>query len=104
MSAVASPRDEHVLAAIDAHFAGRTSVAAEATMRAHLPACPTCREAYQRHLVVAELDPRAISAQDRLGKALGFRMKPRRPLGALAGGGGGSGRGRGQLRAAVGWG
>jgi hypothetical protein len=81
MRAGESDRSPHVLPAISAHFAGKTSIAAEAAMRAHLPTCRACHDEYQRHLVVAELDVYALSAEDRLGRALGFRMKPRRGWG-----------------------
>jgi hypothetical protein len=62
-------------AAIDAHFAGRASPAAEAAMRAHLPACPDCRDCYRRHHLLSGLDPSARSAEERIARGLGF---PRR--------------------------
>jgi hypothetical protein len=76
MSASApSPRHDYVLRAIDAHFGGRISVSTEKAMRAHLPACPSCSEEYERHLIVAQLDPRALPAEQRIGNALGFRKQ-----------------------------
>jgi len=60
-------------AAIADHFAGRNSPAAEATLRAHLLGCVHCDALYRRHLVLAQLDPRALPARERLGRGLGFR-------------------------------
>ena len=51
---------------IDRHFAGRISTAAERTLREHLPACSACERYYARHLVLAELDPKAAGRQSRL--------------------------------------
>jgi len=58
--------------AIADHFAGRDSVAAAATLRAHLLGCADCDARYRRHLLLARLDPRALPAQERLGRGLGF--------------------------------
>jgi hypothetical protein len=74
---------------VDAHFAGRRSRADEVALRAHLPLCEACRRRYDRHLVLAELDPRAPTAEDRLGRGLGLgRVTPARSrwfvLGPLA--------------------
>jgi hypothetical protein len=60
-------------AAVADHFAGRISPAMEAAMRAHLLGCGDCDARYRRHLLLARLDPRALPAQDRLGRGLGFR-------------------------------
>ena len=62
--------------AIDAHFAGRVSEPAERAMREHLPACASCRRRYDRHLLLARLDPRALPAEQRLAVGLGFRAAP----------------------------
>jgi len=77
MTATASPRDHRrSQRAIDAHFAGRASEPAERAMRAHLPACASCRRRYDRHLLLARLDPRALPAEQRLAVGLGFRAAP----------------------------
>jgi hypothetical protein len=70
--------DEHDVRSVDRHFAGRTSPAEEAALRAHLPSCAPCQQRYRRQLVLAKLDPRAISAEDRLAAGLGF-APPKRP-------------------------
>ena len=59
--------------AIADHFAGRGSRAAEGPLRAHLLGCADCDARYRRHLVLARLDPRAVPAQQRLARGLGFR-------------------------------
>jgi hypothetical protein len=64
---------------VERHFSGRGSVGDERAMRAHLPGCEECRRLYERLLVGAQLDPRALSAQDRLARGLGFApSRPRR--------------------------
>jgi len=45
-------------------------------MREHLPACASCRRRYDRHLLLARLDPRALPAEQRLAVGLGFRAAP----------------------------
>jgi hypothetical protein len=75
MTAVESSHEhERSYRAISAHFAGGASPAAETAMRAHLPTCGTCRRRYERHLILARLDPRALSAQRRIARGLGFRL------------------------------
>jgi Putative zinc-finger len=59
---------------IDAHFAGRISPEAERRMREHLPDCADCRRHYERHLVLAGLDPGSLPAMRRIGRALGLRL------------------------------
>jgi|GEM_PF-725921 len=71
----------HLRAAIADHFAGRSSPAAEAALRAHLPGCWDCDARYRRHLLLARLDPRAVPAEERLARGLGFRVEGRRRLG-----------------------
>jgi hypothetical protein len=63
--------------AIDAHFAGRSRPALEQEMRAHLPACAACHRRYERHLLLASLDPAGLPASDRLARGLG--LAPARP-------------------------
>ena len=68
---------------IDAHFAGRGDAVAEERMREHLPGCAACHRHYERHLLLARLDPSAPSTEDRLGRSLGLRPPQRgwqRPL------------------------
>jgi hypothetical protein len=60
---------------ISTHFAGRASPAAEATMRAHLPSCGDCRDFYRRHHLLAQLDPGAPAAEERIARGLGFRPR-----------------------------
>jgi len=60
-------------AAIAEHFAGNGSVAAQASLRAHLLGCADCDAYYRRHLLLARLDPRTLPARERLGRGLGFR-------------------------------
>jgi hypothetical protein len=74
------PADAHVLAAIDRHFRGAGRAADELAMRAHLADCAACRQHYERRLAFARLDPRALPAADRLGRALGYRVRPPRAL------------------------
>ncbi|MFP2925806.1 hypothetical protein ACLESO_11425 [Pyxidicoccus sp. 3LG] len=57
---------------VDRHFAGRIHSRDEQRMREHLPGCTTCRERYERHLLLARLDPRALDARTRLARGLGF--------------------------------
>jgi hypothetical protein len=66
------------LRAVDAHFAGRASRAGEAAMRAHLPGCERCRRRYDRHLLLARLDTRALPAEERLARGLGIVPRPKR--------------------------
>jgi hypothetical protein len=63
---------------VDRHFEGRLSPAAEAELRAHLPSCARCQRRYERRLLLARLDPRAASAEDRLAAGLGFSPRRRR--------------------------
>src|SRR5258705_8522802 len=57
---------------VDAHFAGSISPLRERDLRSHLPACETCRDYYERHLLLSSLDPQAKRPQDRLGMGLGL--------------------------------
>jgi hypothetical protein len=61
--------------AITAHFAGRAAAADEAAMRAHLPACASCRRVYERHLLLARLDPTAAPPEARLARGLDLRPR-----------------------------
>ena len=64
---------------VDAHFRGGISVAGERTLRLHLAECAACRAYYDRHLVLAEIDPASKSARDRIGHALGLTEGRREP-------------------------
>jgi len=54
-----------------AHFAGRITPREERAMREHLGACANCRRRYERHLLLAELEPNALVPQERIGLGLG---------------------------------
>jgi hypothetical protein len=58
------------------HFAGTISTRAERAMRVHLADCASCQRYYERHLVLAELDPKVPSAEERIGAGLGVRRRP----------------------------
>jgi len=62
---------------VDAHFRGGISVAGERTLRLHLRECGACRAYYDRHLVLAEIDPASKSARERIGNALGLTEERR---------------------------
>ena len=63
---------------VDAHFALAIGPADEMALRAHLSGCERCRTRYERHLLLAKLDPTAPSAEVRLGAALGIaKPKPK---------------------------
>jgi hypothetical protein len=69
---------------IDQHFAGRIAPDAERAMREHMPTCAACRDLYRRHLLLARLDPDALSSEERIARGLGLRTAPgvvTRPLG-----------------------
>lgn len=63
----------HCRRELAAHFKGRGTKETEAALRAHLLVCPSCVRLYERRMLLGSLDPRAPSAQERLGRALGFR-------------------------------
>ena len=46
--------------AIGEHFEARISPAREQQMRRHLAECATCREHYELHLALAEIDPKGL--------------------------------------------
>ena len=79
---------EGARAAIDRHFLGAGRADEESAMRAHVAGCAGCRAHYERRLALSRLDPRALPAQERLGRTLGLRPAPVRgrwlALGALA--------------------
>jgi len=59
--------------AVDRHFAGALGPRRERALRQHLPACEVCRARYERHLLLAPLDPRALPAERRIAIGLGLR-------------------------------
>jgi len=65
-------------AAIDRHFAGTLSPGGERAVREHLKECPACRLRYERHMLLAHLDPEALAAEERIARGLGLRVT-RRP-------------------------
>ena len=73
----------HTRREIAAHFAGHGGPRADGRMRAHLPACASCRRHYDRHLSLARLDPAALSPARRLARGLGIRFAPPLPARAV---------------------
>jgi hypothetical protein len=66
-------------ALIHAHFGLDTSFDDERALRLHLAACTACSARYERHLLVASLDPEAASAERRLAAGLGLKPGGARP-------------------------
>jgi len=59
---------------IDVHFSGRLPPAGEREMRGHLVTCGVCRAYYQRHLLLAKVDPEgARPMRDRLARSARLR-------------------------------
>ena len=58
--------------AIAQHFAGRGGRSAERALRDHCADCAECRDYYERHLLLSELDPSALGPKDRIGRGLGL--------------------------------
>ena len=44
-------------------------------MREHLEVCEACRRRYRRHLLLAELDPAALPAKERIARGLGLSWR-----------------------------
>jgi hypothetical protein len=75
-----------IQASIDRHFDGTISPKDERSMREHLGTCAPCHKYYERHMLLARLDPDAIPVEERLGKGLGVgrrRIATVIPLGAM---------------------
>jgi hypothetical protein len=70
-------RDAHEQArrAADAHFSGALGTEEVRAMHEHVLGCDACRGYYERHLLLAKLDPRALDAKARLGASLGFSVE-----------------------------
>jgi hypothetical protein len=64
--------------AISLHFEGRGSRATERALRGHCADCPECRDYYERHLLLSELDPTGLGSKQRIGRGLGLSNAPRR--------------------------
>jgi hypothetical protein len=62
---------------VSRHFAGTISPPAERSMREHMQACPSCRDLYRRHVLLARLDPNALPAEERIARGLGLRSRPK---------------------------
>ncbi len=62
---------------VDAHFKGNIARSDERALRAHLPECNLCRAYYERHLLLAKLDPKSQNASDRLARGLVVTGKSR---------------------------
>lgn len=75
MSGPPTCADGSVRAQIRRHFAGSISPRAERTLRLHLSDCPSCRAEYEKYLVLAEIDPAALSTEERIGRGLGLRPR-----------------------------
>jgi hypothetical protein len=70
---------------MDAHFAGRGSVADAELLRTHVSACDGCRRRFERHQLLARLDPRAVPEEERIAAQLGIaRRRARRTWMAAA--------------------
>ncbi len=57
------------------HFTRRIRPAEETELRQHLPTCKVCHAYYERHLMLARLDPSAPSAEERSGLGSAFRCR-----------------------------
>src|SRR3954468_9887974 len=66
--------NEHTLcgARTEAHFAGRLAARDVVGLREHVQACTACRRKYRRRALLADLDPRAPSAYQRIGQNVGI--------------------------------
>jgi hypothetical protein len=65
-------------ALVDRHFELTILPSEERQLRAHLPGCATCRERYERRLLLSQVMPNAASAQERIGSGLGFERRSSR--------------------------
>ena len=64
---------------VDGHFSKGLSLAGEARLRDHLPACADCREAYESYQAIERLEPKARPPRERLAIALGLPSEVTRP-------------------------
>jgi hypothetical protein len=70
------------LVRVDAHFEGRLRSGEVHALFEHLPDCPTCRDRYERQLVVEALDPQAPGPRTRLRRGLPLVVPPRTAIAA----------------------
>lgn len=73
----ATPRCRGSRAHIRQHFEARISPRNEAKLRAHLLGCAECRHDYERHLILAEVDPTLRPAKERIAAGLGLSTRRR---------------------------
>jgi hypothetical protein len=76
---VIHPRERRL---IDRHFSRRIAPQDEVVMRNHLADCRSCRDHYDRHALLAQVDPQVAPARERLAVALGFAPSLPAPLAA----------------------
>ncbi len=57
---------------VDLHFEGRIQPDEERALREHLPGCEACRAYYERHMLLARLDPAGRPMEQRLARGLGL--------------------------------
>src|SRR4051794_15456619 len=65
------------------HFRARITPTGERTMRTHLAECAACRAHYERHLMLAKLDPSVAKLEDRLAQGLGLASPRSTPTGPI---------------------
>jgi hypothetical protein len=65
---------------IDAHFAATIRPAGAQQLFSHLGGCAACKRYFERHQLLAELDPSAPAFADRLAAGLAIRPRTRRWL------------------------
>jgi hypothetical protein len=63
--------------AIDAHFKGRGNAASHALFMAHLPSCKKCHGYFERRQMLADVDPAALTAEQRIGASIGIVPAPK---------------------------
>jgi hypothetical protein len=61
---------------IDRHFDGAIDPASERALRDHLRTCQACGGYYDRHLVLARLDPAVPGIEERIARGLGLGRRP----------------------------
>ena len=65
---------------VDRHFDGTLAPSEEREMREHMPGCDACRARYERFLLLEQLDPTALRAEDRIGRGLGIKKPTPLPM------------------------
>lgn len=75
-----------IRAVIDAYFEGRGDGAKLAELTDHFADCDRCRGYFARRQLLASMDPKGLSAKDRIGQSLGFAPPtPKRSFAPLMG-------------------